>query len=78
MDKKKIDKNMKDWKKADAAWKKAAKKSQEAANGYHWTAADNGAKWNKAIALRDREIIAFEKAESARKALISALRPVAQ
>ena len=47
-----IDKAMKNWEKADAAWKKAAKKSQEAANAYHWTTRDNGAKWNKTIALR--------------------------
>ena len=76
MDKKQIDKFMKNWKKSDAAWKKAAKKSQEAASGYHWTVADDGAKWNKAIALRDRESAAFEKAEAARKALIAVLRPL--
>jgi hypothetical protein len=75
MDKNKIDKFMKNWKKADIAWKKAAKKSQQAASGYHWTAADDGAKWNKAIALRDLEGAAFQKAEAARKALIAVLRP---
>ena len=76
MDKKQIDKFMKNWKKSDAAWKKAAKKSQEAASGYHWTVADDGAKWNKAIALRDRESAAFEKAEAAEKGINRCVAPI--
>ena len=74
MDQKKIDKLIKRWQKADAAWKKAAKKSQEACAAYHWTAADDGAKWNRARAWRVREAAAFARAELAREALETAVR----
>lgn len=75
MDQKKIDKLMTKLEKANVAWKKASKNYQAACQKYHWTTADDGAKWKKVLALRNRDTAAFEKADAARKALVAAMRP---
>jgi hypothetical protein len=68
-DQKRIDKLIKKWELVRAVLKKASKNYQEAFARYHWTAADDGAKWKRVLALRDKETAAFEKADAAWEAL---------
>ena len=73
-DQKQFSKLMKKWEEADVRWKKASKRYQQATAGYHWTAADDGAKWKRALALRDQDSAAFQKARAAYKALVAFTR----
>jgi len=73
-DQKRIEKMIKKWEKARAVLKKSSKNYQEAFARYHWTAADDGAKWKRVIALRDKETAAFEKADAAWEALTKFVR----
>lgn len=69
-DRKLIERLTKRWQKADATWKKASKSSQEATAAYNWTAPDDSAKWNRVLAKRMREAVAFQKAAAARRMLV--------
>ena len=62
------------WEKANALWKKASKRCQEAVAAYHWTTDDDRAEWNRMLATRMREAIAFKKAAAAHEALSEFLR----
>ena len=73
-DEKKFDKLHKKWMQARTARNKASKNHQDAFAAYHWTVADDGAKWKRALSLRDRETVAFEKEEAAFKALEDFMR----
>jgi hypothetical protein len=74
VDQKKFDKLLKQRQKTNAIWKKTSKKYQEACASYHWTEADDGAKWKRALALRERDTAAFQRAETAFEALVAASR----
>jgi hypothetical protein len=68
------DKLHKRWLRAKTVRNKTFKSYQDACAAYHWTEADDGAKWKRVIALRDRDTAAFEKQESAWGALVAFMR----
>ena len=76
-DQTRIERLTKKWEKADAVWKKAAKRSQEAVAAYRWTMQDDRPRWNRVLAKRMREAIAFKKAEAARENLVESVRAAA-
>lgn len=50
--------------------KKAFEKYQKACAQYHWTVSDDGWKWKKVIAARDKHAAASEKADEAFTAIV--------
>jgi hypothetical protein len=64
----------KQWGKMDALWKKASQRSQEMIAGYRWAIGDDRTVWNRVLAARMREAIAFKKAASARQTLVDFVR----
>lgn len=73
-DQKEYDRLHKKWMQAKAARNRTFKDAQEACAAYHWTEADDGAKWKRAIKLRDRDTAAFQKEEAAFKAIRDFMR----
>lgn len=68
-DQKQVERLTRRWERADALWKKASTKSHDAIAAYRWTVLDDGSKWNRVLAMRMRETIAFKKAEAAHQML---------
>ncbi len=67
---KKFDKLYRKLRKANAASKKAFERSQTALASYHWTEADDGWRWKKVLAARDKHTAASKEAEDAFTALV--------
>ena len=58
------------WEKTHAVWKKTSKRSQDVISAYHWNMRDDRAEWNRVLAARMREAIAFRKADAAHQMLV--------
>ncbi len=69
-DQKKFDKLQRKLQKDNAASENSFNRYQTAIANYHWTAADDGWKWKKVLAARDKHAAASKKAEDAFSALV--------
>jgi hypothetical protein len=67
---KKFDKLYKRLQKADAASQRALEKYQTTIEKYHWTEADDGWKWKKVLAARNKHTAESKKAENEFTALV--------
>jgi hypothetical protein len=67
---KKFDRLYRKLQKANVECDRTSDRSNAAYTAYHWTASDDGWKWKKALATRDKHAAASKKAEDAFTALI--------